>query len=299
MLFLSGLRTSSNDTRLVNNLVALMVATNSYQDREETFNPRWEAGIEAMKATELTLQDNLVTGSERIAYHVQLQDCEDTSDRYSNNKAYANVLGFVVLPSDVLTQTDCAKISGHTAWKTHDFGIYYQNELSVIVENNLLIENSNGLIALVLKPDAVSHGFANKTIQVRNSTFVGQTDSFDCSTDVTPIGDANFELSGTARAVAPPTAGMVGLIFPNFYQNSNMAPGKPWKGCMAYNAVGGLMTLSDVTFAKYTTTSCKTNYAVSTNNGNDDGQHPIESTAITLIDVDHSNKIVYHRPNVK
>lgn len=275
-----------------------MIATNTYQNRYESFNPRWEAGIEAMEATELMIQDNLVTGSERIAYHIPTQDCDDTTDRYSGNKAYANVIGFVILPEDELTQSDCAKISGHTAWKNHDFGIYYQNEPSLIAENNLLIENQNGLLTVLNGPSAVSHHYANKTAQIRTSTFVGQTESFDCSIDVTPSTDDNFALSANARPSLPPSKGMVGLIFPNFYQRSNMAPGKPWKGCKSYNAIGGLMTLTDVTFAKYKSSTCKSNYAISTNVGNDDGQHPVEAKQTTLIDVDNTNKIFYHRPNV-
>lgn len=276
-----------------------MVATNTYQDRFETFNPRWEAGIEAMDATHLVLQGNLVTGSERIAYHVPPIECSETSTRYSNNKAFANMHGVVVLPEDAPKLSEsCAKITGYTVWKSHDFGIYYQNTVDFVADDNVMIENTNGLIGFMVGPSAVGHQFGNKTMSILNNVFVGQTNAFDCNIDVTPSNDDNFALSGNSRPVQPPGGGMIGLVFPNFYQGSNKAPGKPWKGCMAYNAIGGLMSLSGNTFAKYESTSCKTNYAVGTNNGNDDGQHPIEADTTTLIDTPHSNKIVYHRPNV-
>lgn len=296
---LSGLATSSNDTRYINNLVTLMVATNSYQDRLEAFNPRWEAGIEAMEATHLTLQGNLVTGSERIGYHVPPIECSYSSDRYSNNRAFANLNGVVTLPEDEFELSEnCAKYTGFTVWKSHDYGIYYQNSIDYVADNNIMVENQNGLIAFMVGPSAVGHQFANKRMTITNNLFVGQTSSFDCSVDVTPSNDDNYALSANARPSNAPSGGMVGLIFPNFYQSSNKAPGKPWKGCKSYNAIGGLMTLSGNTFAKYQPSSCTSNFAVSTNVGNDDGQHPMEAELSTIIDTPHSNLIVYHRPNV-
>ena len=54
----------------------------------------------------------------------------------------------------------------------------------------------------------------------------------------------------------------------------------------------------DVTFAHYGDTACRGDYAIGTNPGNDDGQHPVETEGITLYDVDDDYKIVYHRPNI-
>ncbi|KAH3704517.1 hypothetical protein DPMN_079573 [Dreissena polymorpha] len=294
----NGIRTSSNDTRLLNNLVALMVHSGTYQDRVGNY---WEAGIEAMLAKELVMHGNLVTGSERLAYHVVPMDCEDKSGRYSNNKAFANVQGVVVFPEDQFNlDSECAKLANFTTWKTHDFGLYYQNTLSLVAENNVYIENQNGLLTMVLRPITTRHEFANKTVDVLDSIFIGRTSSFDCSKDVSPANDLNFNKSNNARPSLAPGKGSVGLIFPNFYQATNMAPGKPWKGCMAYNAIGGLMRISGNTFAKYGA-GCKGahNFAVSTNIGNDDGQHPVEATTTTWIDTDHGHKVFYHRPNAK
>jgi hypothetical protein len=296
-LYITGIATSSDDTVLKHNLVSLMVATNSYQDRFEEFNPRWEAGIEAMSAKRLVLQDNLVTASERIAFHVPLLECDDNTGNYSNNRMYANILGAVVLPDDP-APSDCAKLSGFIAWKNHDFGIYYQSKVNFVSENNLLIENSNGLVAIINGPGILSHVYADKRVEIKNTTFVGQTSSFDCVNDRLPSPDDNSELSANSRPSSPPNGGMVGLVFPNYNSGSNKAPLKPFKGLMSYNAIGGLTTISDVTFAKYGQTACKNNYAVTTNKANDDLQHPMTSERTTLIDVDSSHKIIYHRPNV-
>ncbi|XP_060603397.1 fibrocystin-L-like isoform X3 [Ruditapes philippinarum] len=293
----NGIVTSSDDTVLKHNLVSLMVATNSYQDRFEEFYPRWEAGIEAMSAKRLILQDNLVTASERIAYHIAPLECDDNTGNHRNNRMYANILGAVVLPDDPVP-ADCAKLSGFIAWKNHDFGIYYQSKVNFVSENNLLIENSNGLLAIVNGPAILSHVYADKRVEIKKTTFVGQTSSFDCANDRLPSPDNNTVLSANSRPSSPPNGDMVGLVFPNYISESNKAPLKPFKGLMSYNAIGGLTTISDVTFAKYGQTACKNNYAVTTNEANDDLQHPMTSERTTLIDVDSSHKIIYHRPNV-
>lgn len=293
-----GIHTTSNDTKLVNNLVALMVATASYMDRLETFNPRWEAGIEAMGATELYLQDNLVTASERIGYHVPLLACNDTSGRYNNNKAYSNLIGVFILPGEVDKDASCVKMNDFTVWKSHDFGLYYQDGLEFLSENNMLIENNNGMVALITGPASLSHVYADKRVNVRHTTFVGQTSSFDCSNDKAPVGDDNFILSANSRPSFGPDGGMVGLVFPNYNSGGNGAPLKPFRGAKNYNAIGGLTTLSDVTFAKFSNSGCKKNFAVTPNSGSDDGQHPIHSERVTMIDVDENNKIFYQRPNI-
>ncbi|XP_052805044.1 fibrocystin-L-like isoform X2 [Mya arenaria] len=296
----NGMATSSDGTQLLHNFINLMISTASYQDRMEIFNIRWEAGIEAFEADGLVLQGNLVSGSERLAYHVPPLPCTDNSGRYSNNMAYANLLGVVTLPGDNLGGQGCVKYANFTVWKSHDFGIFYQNSPDFVAENNVFVENQNGLFPIVLGPGSSGHGFANRRMAVNDNIFVGQTTSYDCSLDTKPSGDDNFEISAKSRPSLAYGGGMVGLIFPQFYSGGNNAPIKPFKGIMAYNANGGLMTASANTFAKYGNLGCDDigNFAVSTNIGNDDGQHPIEMTLTTLVDVEHSNKIMYHRPNV-
>lgn len=303
LLLFIGLITNSDATRLDGNLIALVVSPSTYQDRYETYNFDSIAGIEAMlasgSASGLVLKNNLVTGSERFAYHVPPQDCDDESDLMNNNKAYGNVVGGpVVTPHDVLSQTDCAKISGYTVWKTFDYGVYYQNRPSIIFDNILSIDNRNGLFPIVIEPDSVQHLYADKFVQVQGSTFVGQTDSVECDIDVAPENDDNYKLSEKARHTNLPFDGWVGLTVGNFYKKDNGYPSHPMDGCMAYPAIGGRTKLKNLVFAKYRKNSCKSDYAVSTNVNNDDGIHPVEMEGLTFIDSDYSNRLFLHRPNV-
>ena len=233
--------TSSDDTAIINNMVALLEWTGTYQDRYEPFNFRWEAGIEAIEAKRLILQDNLVTASERFGFHVPLLPCGDTSGRYSNNMAYSNLIGSGILPSDT-ADGNCVQMSGFISWKNHDFGLYYQNFPSLKIDDNILVENRQGIWTGITGPAAAGHAIGNQTVEISNNLIVGAGPTYDCANDVSPVNE-NMDLSAFARPRMAPTGGMIGLIFPNFMSSSNNAPKKPFTGIMSYNAIAGLMKL--------------------------------------------------------
>ena len=56
---------------------------------------------------------------------------------------------------------------------------------------------------------------------------------------------------------------------------------------------------TDNMFANYKSSHCNGDYAVATNDDNHNLQHPIEAERTTLVNVDSTNKIYFHRPNVK
>ena len=225
---------------VINNMVALLEWTGAYQDRYETFNFRWEAGIYAPEAKGLILRDNLVTGSERYGFRVPPLQCGDTSGSYSNNMAYGNLIGVGILPGDQIL-VSCAEYSGFISWKNHDFGIYYQNVPSARISNNVLIDNRQGIFTLIIGPPALSHLVGNKTVEIEDNLIIGASPVYDCTNDVSPVNH-NMELSPSRPSMAP-TGGMIGVVFPNFMSGSNNAPKKPFAGIMNYNAIAGLMTL--------------------------------------------------------
>jgi len=59
------------------------------------------------------------------------------------------------------------------------------------------------------------------------------------------------------------------------------------------------MDIADTTFRNFKE-RCggKRDYIISTSPGNEDGQHPVETTRLTLVDVDEESKLFFHRPNV-
>jgi len=67
----------------------------------------------------------------------------------------------------------------------------------------------------------------------------------------------------------------------------------------SYNAISGLLTVKNVTFANFNNKKCNIrDYVLSTNPNNNDGQHPVTFEQILIDDVDISSKIWIHRPNL-
>lgn len=59
------------------------------------------------------------------------------------------------------------------------------------------------------------------------------------------------------------------------------------------------LSVTDVTFENFATKcSGKRDYMISTSPKNDDGQHPVEVSDLTLNGIDEDSKVFYHRPNV-
>ena len=214
--------------------------TGTYQDRFETFNFRWEAGIYAPDAKRLILQDNMVVGSERYGFRVPPLMCGDNSSSYSNNHAYGNLIGVGLLPEDSV-DGDCAQYSGFVLWKNHDFGVYYQNSPSARISDNILIDNRQGIFTHINGPSILAHAISNKVVQIEDNLIIGTSPVYDCANDVSPSTD-NMALSPSRPSMAP-SGGMIGVAFPNFMSASNSAPKKPFAGIMKYNAIAGLMTL--------------------------------------------------------
>ena len=222
-------------------MMALLPWTGSYQGRYQPYNFRWEAGVFGIDSTNLTLQDNLVCGSERIGYRVKLLECDDTSGRYSNNHAYSNLFGVGVLPEDGVGG-ECAMYSGFVAWKNYDYGLYFQGTASIKIDNNVVAENRQGIWTGVYDPPSLDHLIGDKYANISNTLIIGTTSSFDCNKDVTP-NTGNVKLSGLARPIMAPTGGMIGMVFPNFMSADNKAPVKPFPNMMSYNQIAGIMRI--------------------------------------------------------
>ena len=57
--------------------------------------------------------------------------------------------------------------------------------------------------------------------------------------------------------------------------------------------------LPDVTFENFgVKCGSRCDYMISTSPGNEDGQHPVEVTRLTLNNVDKDSKLFFHQPSV-
>ncbi|XP_072303332.1 fibrocystin-L-like [Eucyclogobius newberryi] len=292
-----GIRIWGYDITVRRNLVMMTLWPGSYQDREET-NFEWNAAIEVNKGTDVVLQNNIVAGFERVAYRINGEPCPGTpneSEMWRQNEAHGGLYG-VYLNQDGLP--DCSLIRDFFIWKSYDFAICFQVTQSMYITNVTLVDNGLGLLPLIYAPPSLTHRFEDKKVTVESSLIVGSSPNFNCSETV-PSGDYNIINSETHRIGRPPTGGRSGLCWPSFNSGHNNAPEKPFPNNMNYNAIKGLMTVTDTTFVGFKAVcSGEENYMFITNTMNEDLQHPVQVSKIKIVDSSEDNKVFIHRASL-
>ncbi|XP_023386544.1 fibrocystin-L-like, partial [Pteropus vampyrus] len=293
-----GIRIWGDANRVRGNLVSLSVWPGTYQNRKDSSSTLWHAAIEINRGTNTILQNNVVAGFGRAGYCIDGEPCSGQSnslERWFDNEAHGGLYG-IYMNQDGLP--GCSLIQGFTIWTCWDYGIYFQTTESVQIYNVTLVDNGMAISSMIYMPAAVSHKISSKTVQIKNSLIVGSSPEFNCS-DVLTNDDLNIKLSAAHRSSRPPSGGRSGICWPTFASAHNMAPRKPHAGIMSYNAISGLLEISDSTFVGFKNVcSGETNVIFITNPLNEDLQHPIHVKDIQLVDTTEQAKIFIHRPDI-
>ncbi|XP_054461971.1 PKHD1 like 1, tandem duplicate 1 [Anoplopoma fimbria] len=293
-----GIRIWGDKIKVRGNLVMMTLWPGSYQDREEHFNYAWNAAIEVNEGTNVVLQHNIVAGYERVAYRIDGEPCPgylNENENWIHNEAHGGLFG-VYLNKDGLP--GCSLIQGFFVWRSFDYGVYFQTSVSVIVSNVTLVDNGMGVMPLIYAPPSLSHTYADKTVHVQNALIVGSSPSFNCSATL-PSSDFNMANSAGHRAPRPLTGGRSGICWPTFASGHNSAPTKAHHLNMNYNAIKGLMKVTDTTFISFgEVCSTEKNFMFITNPINEDLQHPVQVSGITMVDSVEEAKVFIHRPDV-
>lgn len=228
------------------NLVSSLLFTGVFEDRFEVENFRFEAGIEAIRATGLTLKNNYVAGSQRLGYHIAGEDCSLETSGYLNNVAVGCLYGVAVMPHDDLSAagiTSCSRLSGFTTFKNYDYGIYYNNEMSLVATGNYLVDEQVYLFPMVVFPDPLSHECGGKTVEVSDSVLIGTSSVTNCDAEEDPSGDYIDQNARNIRSLRKPDADRRGILYASFTGGNNNCGEKPCWGIMSYNAICGKMTI--------------------------------------------------------
>ncbi|KAM5157489.1 fibrocystin-L [Mantella aurantiaca] len=293
-----GIRVLGERVNVRGNLVALAVWPGTYHGRLEANNNLWHAGIMINEGSDIVLQNNVVAGFERAGYRINGEPCSGFSNpnpEWYNNEAHGGLYG-IYMNTDGLSE--CSLVRGFIIWKCWDYGIYIQITSSLQISEVILADNGQGILPIIYTPPSTSHEISNKTVQISTSLLVGSSPNFDC-TDKLTDSDPNVRLTATHRSHRPLTGGRSGICWPTFASSHNMAPGHPHAGIMSYNAISGLMTVKDTIFVSYKgVCSGETNVMFMTNPENEDLQHPIEVSSMTLVDSAEDQKVFIHRPDV-
>ncbi|XP_052063691.1 fibrocystin-L-like [Mytilus californianus] len=235
--------------------------------------------ISAADATDLVLENNRVSGSERAAYDIA-QPCNASSSKwYSGNIGRSSLYGVITTQAEIY----CNRICGFILVKCGYYGVYYDGGVSVVFENLVLADNPISISITITGPSATSHQYADKTAIVNNSVIVGTSPVFDCYID---------RVNKSEKGIEPllkkgPFGQRIGIPFATFSSGS--------KSPMA---IRGLLTIENVEFRNFTTACSSRDNAITTNPSNNDGAHPVETSNIKFQNVERKHKIYFHRPNL-
>uniref|UniRef100_A0A8C4N397 Polycystic kidney and hepatic disease 1 (autosomal recessive)-like 1 n=1 Tax=Eptatretus burgeri TaxID=7764 RepID=A0A8C4N397_EPTBU len=294
-----GVRVEFASTKLLRNLVTLTIWPGSFQDREEidSYN-LWPASIQVNEAFNVVLQGNIVAGFERIGFRIDGEPCSgkgSTELAWRENEAHGGLYG-VYMNGDGLP--GCSLVREFLLWRCWDYGIYLQVPGSVMLSNVSLIDNGMAIMTIVYGPPAISHHHSSKEVSIRDSVIVGSSPGFNCSDQLTNT-DPNIRISRIHRSPRPPQGGRSGICWPTFSSAHNGAPAKPHAGLMSYNAISGVMYVSDTILTGFgEICSGQRDIAFMTNPLNEDLQHPIHVQRLRWHGTSDRNKVFIHRPSL-
>ncbi|XP_076157842.1 PKHD1 like 1, tandem duplicate 1 [Alosa pseudoharengus] len=295
-----GIRVWGSNNMIRRNLVTMTLWPGSYKDREEVFNYDWTASIEVNEGRSTILIGNIVAGYERSGYRMDGEPCPGSANpvqAWQDNEAHGGIYGIHMNMDGLL---GCTLIQGFTIWRSFDFGIYFQGSMSLQIANVTLVDNGMGIMPIIYSPPSLSHLYdEDKTVQVQNALIVGTSPDFNCS-DTVSRQDTYVRLSREHGAPRPPMGGRSGICWPAFISSHNAGPRMSLVGSTSYNAISGLMTVTDTTFVAFRNV-CSTERAVMfmTNPNNEDLQHPIQVKRITMVESREEGKLLIHRPDFK
>uniref|UniRef100_A0A8C0G053 PKHD1 ciliary IPT domain containing fibrocystin/polyductin n=1 Tax=Chelonoidis abingdonii TaxID=106734 RepID=A0A8C0G053_CHEAB len=254
--------------------------------------PDWVAGIKVNKIDDSYLLGNVMAGSERIAFHIRGQECFLTGEYFAENVAHSSLHGVHLYRGDGFQ--NCTKITGFLSYKNYDYGVMFQLESSVVMDNMMLVDNAVGVLPVVYSPSAKQHRLGKKYIELRNSVIIATSSTFDCIKDrITPL---SANLTSRDRAPYYPQRGRIGILWPSFASEPSQWPDNPWHKIRNYAAVSGIMKLQEVTFTGFMK-SCYSDdrdVCIMSNPDSMGIMYPITAEMTKMTHVHEQNKFYFH-----
>ncbi|CAF2125989.1 unnamed protein product [Rotaria magnacalcarata] len=241
------------------NLVSTVYWSDVAQPEYAPFNSNWDGAIVSKTATSV---DNSVSSVQRLSYRIQGNSCPGT-----------------ILPTDIDNDYDNNEahsyMSGVNIWPT-DPGFQYDT--------------------------TTTHIFGNNSMTIRNSLVIGAITPNDCS-DVPDTTTRSEQYGSKAIPIvsAISSSGSPGgrsdISFP-YFSRDNMMPVHPWSSIGAYPCIGGVLRITNVTFGFFNDICSRRDIAIQVSQDNDDGQHPVITSQISLYNISSGKKIFNGRPNI-
>ena len=194
------MKIEGKDNLVKHNMVIMSLSSLTYKGRKAKSNMIWHGAIELNLATDVTVMDNAIGGSERLGFMIDGADCNGNGSSWSGNVVHGAWHGIHMGYED--GHGDCSLISGFLTWKNLDYGIWFWPQSRVIVSDVIVVDNYVGIMPEIWGPAALSHATANKFVEVKKSLIVGTSPSFDCALDrIPPVSSLPY---GDARSIKAP-----------------------------------------------------------------------------------------------
>lgn len=196
-----SIRVAGRFNSLLRNLAVYSISIDTYNGRRRRPTVHWPGAFEVHEATDVTMINNTVAGSERFGYKLDGEKCTDDSSGISvGNQVHGAWHGIHLHYEEGLPE--CSMLSGYTIWRNYDYGIFTFAESSVIVDNLVAVDNTVGVFPNVWGPPSKSHRTANKFFILRNSLIVGTSPNYDCADD-SIVPNARVPYPGPGPIKAP------------------------------------------------------------------------------------------------
>ncbi|KAM4771248.1 fibrocystin [Rhinophrynus dorsalis] len=275
-----GIHLDGQDHIITDNLIMLI--------KQPTTDRSWVAGIKVNLVNDAVLYGNAVAGSERIAFHVRGQRCFPEETVWSGNVAHSSLHGVHFYWGDGFQ--NCTKITGFLSYKNYDYGLIFNLESNVLIDDISLIDNSVGLFSVVFDP----FKYNRRHIEVRNSLIVATSPAFDCIMD--RIKPSYADVTAQDRAPHSPLRGRVGILWPTFTTKPMQWPSSPWHILGSDGAVSGILKLQDVTFHGFMK-SCYSedgDICIMSNPESSNVMCPITAERTRMLQIKYQNMINFH-----
>ncbi|CAK8682966.1 unnamed protein product [Clavelina lepadiformis] len=299
-----GIRLTGAGHQLVNNLVTVTLFRGTWGDRMEWNNfVDWHASFEVAEASSLIMKGNVAAGSERRGFHIDGEACDAPEDdnAWTGNVAHGCLHGIQIFTADGVG--NCSMIRNFVVYKSWDYGIYHQTQVSVHINNTVIADSFVGYLPYIFAPAALSHEQADKFARMENVLCVGRSQHFDPDLDkMDEQTDKNLRVRNYGPSRQAPRNiynGKTCVMLPMFQSGPNGAPFKPFNLNKNYPSVRGLLDIDGLHAQNYNLNSDGTRDLVFfTNPSNEDIFHPTYLRNIVLSNVDEDSKVYYARPSI-
>jgi hypothetical protein len=297
----SAFMITSPKTVLQDNLAAWVVFPGTHNGANDVTNTDMPGGFFIGAKDTVTMQRNVVAGSERVAYHGLLPSCGANSALSSSdplwNENQAHGVGFGVWMFSAGSGA-CNEVRGFTISRAWEFGVLVSSPVAAVqVLDTKVIGANAGAVVNLYRPGSSAHLYQDKYVAYRRCLFVGTPLGGSCNAGLgsRPLKRWLWSLSPSVNTPR------MGIWMSSFFSDAplglNMAP--PWE-FSGYGALGGRSSTEDVMFARFNdhmSVCGRVDKAVGTTSSSEQVNHPMSFLRTRWFDVDAASRLLVHKPS--